>query len=109
MSLAGAASGAGSGRTADLGRPKREQWIEELKDYKQFVTNLGLAVPPGTTSIPKVKVAILDDGAKLADLEGVQYGWPFREDDQEYCDDGEGVLHGATLLPNHRGWSHPQG
>jgi hypothetical protein len=33
---------------------------------------------------PRIKVAILDDGAKLADLNGVQQGWTFRLDNQEY-------------------------
>lgn len=57
-------------------RPNRGEWIEELRRYKQYIQK---SYPP-----PKVKVAILDDGARLADLNGVQHGWSFRADSREY-------------------------
>lgn len=83
-SLAVAAT-AGPGSTLSSARPKREEWIEELKAYKQFITNFGNAAQmEGEKPAPKVKVAILDDGARLADLNGVQQGWSFRADSQEY-------------------------
>ena len=76
---------AGLGPALSSARPKREEWIEELKAYKQFITNLGNMAPMESEKpAPKVKVAILDDGARLADLNGVQSGWLFRADDQEY-------------------------
>lgn len=77
----------GPGPTLSSARPKREDWIEELKAYKQFITNLGYQLPnKGEDSAPmaKVKVAILDNGARLADLNGEQQGWTFRADGQEY-------------------------
>ncbi|OHF04298.1 hypothetical protein CORC01_00637 [Colletotrichum orchidophilum] len=78
------AATAGPGPTLSA-RPKREEWIEELKAYKQFITNLGNAASiEGGKPAPKAKVAILDDGARLADLNGVQSGWSFRADGQEY-------------------------
>jgi len=33
---------------------------------------------------PSVKVALIDDGCKLTDLDGTQEGWTFRQDKQEY-------------------------
>ncbi|KAK0667485.1 hypothetical protein QBC41DRAFT_395918 [Cercophora samala] len=61
--------------------PKKAEWIEELKGYKSFIKNFDLV----GAKEPSVKVAILDDGAKLADLEdGVQLGETFRLDKAEF-------------------------
>ncbi|KAJ4385272.1 hypothetical protein N0V93_010333 [Gnomoniopsis smithogilvyi] len=75
----------GLGPTLLSNTPKREEWIEELKAYKQFINYLGNAIPMnGEEPPPMVKVAILDDGARLADLNGVQHGWSFCADNQKY-------------------------
>lgn len=76
--------GDGPGPAGSSTRPKREKWIKELQGYKEWITGLGGSTVRSDQPAPKVKVAILDDGARLADLNGVQYGWSFRADSQAY-------------------------
>ncbi|KAK5988025.1 Intracellular serine protease-like protein [Cladobotryum mycophilum] len=48
-------------------------WVERLKEFKSFILNLK------PSELPSVKVALLDDGARLEDLHGIQHGrsfWP---------------------------------
>ncbi|KAK3385920.1 hypothetical protein B0H63DRAFT_544419 [Podospora didyma] len=77
--LADPAVSGGVGQTLSLGRPKRDEWVKELRAYTEFITNLGMDMPDGVSEVPKSKLP-----SKLGDLEGAQWGWPFRADDQEY-------------------------
>lgn len=49
-----------------FGRPKAEDWVNRLKEFKMFMINL--------PKKPSIKVALLDDGAKLTALKGKQIG-----------------------------------
>ncbi|WQF82580.1 Putative peptidase S8/S53 domain-containing protein [Colletotrichum destructivum] len=56
------------------------QWIGQLKNFKSFVWNL----PIDDTKKPRIKVALLDDGAKLTALHGKQQGRSFHKDKEEF-------------------------
>ena len=60
-------------------RPKSGEWIEELFQFKQFLYGV-----LNSKEKPSVKVALLDDGAKLTDLSGKQDGSSFRPDKEGY-------------------------
>ncbi|KAI1464374.1 uncharacterized protein F4812DRAFT_209456 [Daldinia caldariorum] len=70
----------GAGQGADSTRPKQQEWIKELSGFKAWIQSL----IPNKKQKPRVKVGILDDGADLANLHGMQRGWSFRADQQEY-------------------------
>ena len=61
-----------------FGRPKSREWIDRLNDFKSFLRNVGLE--DGVS----VKVALLDDGSKLQELNGKQKGQSFRPDNEEF-------------------------
>jgi hypothetical protein len=80
-------------------RQKSKEWIEQLTDFKSFITDLNLPVTPS------VKVAILDDGAKFADLEGELVGHSLLPNGQTYfvgpCKHGtEMALRIREICPN---------
>lgn len=56
-----------------------DEWIAKLKPFKQFIHDI-----LSSKKKPAVRVALLDDGAKLADLNGKQKGASFRPDNEEY-------------------------
>ncbi|KAK1480506.1 hypothetical protein CTAM01_14346 [Colletotrichum tamarilloi] len=58
--------------------PDTNAWIGYLLNFKQFMHNLELS------NKPSIKVALLDDGAKLTDLHGQQNGRSFRADKEEF-------------------------
>ncbi|KXH30267.1 hypothetical protein CSIM01_12622 [Colletotrichum simmondsii] len=58
--------------------PDTNAWIKQLFKFKEFMRNLGLS------NIPSIKVALLDDGAKLTGLNGRQHGRSFRADKEEF-------------------------
>jgi hypothetical protein len=60
-------------------RPKSAEWIEKMFDFKQFVSSM-----LDEKKRPSVRVALLDDGAKLDGLDGRQKGESFRLDNAEY-------------------------
>lgn len=60
-------------------RPNSDEWIRKLFAFKEFINGV-----LGPKEKPSVRVALLDDGAKLTGLHGKQKGASFRPDNEEY-------------------------
>ncbi|KAK0721196.1 hypothetical protein B0T21DRAFT_414384 [Apiosordaria backusii] len=65
-------------------RPKPKQWVEELAAFRGFLTNLQLPQDEEAVRARAVKVAILDDGARIEGLKGTQVGKTFDSERREY-------------------------
>lgn len=54
-------------------RLKSSEWIVKLRPFVDFIANV-------SEKKPSVRVALLDDGVNVKNLDGVQEGWSFRPD-----------------------------